>query len=91
VNNVLWMAETFKELLSAPASSSGYLWPVQGPSVHDITQYFCENEHRGLDIGAPEGTPVLAPVAGVIKTIWTSAQDINGGNSIVLHGVDGND
>ncbi|GIM48452.1 hypothetical protein DNHGIG_40010 [Collibacillus ludicampi] len=91
VNNVLGMADTFKKLLSAPASSSGYLWPVQGTSVHDITQYFGENGHRGLDIGAPEGTPILAPVSGVIKTIWTAAQDVNGGNSIVLHGVDGND
>lgn len=84
--------------LSLGQDASSYapnLWPVMGP----ITSSFGQREdpvlgngegefHKGLDISAPNGTPVRATADGVVKT----AQMENGyGRAVVLdhgHGVE---
>ena len=62
------------------------LWPTDGI----ITTYFGEvgpfspRGHSGLDIAAPEGTPILAADAGeVLKAYWNS--DGYGGLIIIGH------
>ena len=69
------------------------IWPVIGP----ITSSFGQREdpvlghgegefHKGIDIGAPNGTPIIATADGVVK----SAQTVNGyGREVVIdHGHD---
>src|SRR5438874_10034922 len=58
-------------LLFAPPASAGsdWRWPVRGPV---ITPYrngadpYAGGQHRGIDIGAPAGTPVIAATAGTV-------------------------
>ena len=54
-------------------SSSGFAWPIPGYTT--ITSYFGKREsptagassyHKGLDIGAPEGTVLIAAIDGKI-------------------------
>jgi Peptidase family M23 len=60
-------------LLAAPAADGdegGWLWPVRGEV---ITPYrngpdpYAGGQHRGIDIAAPAGTPVVAAAAGVVS------------------------
>lgn len=54
-------------------SSSGFAWPI--PGYTKITSYYGKRSsptegastyHKGIDIGAPEGTPLIAAVDGTI-------------------------
>ena len=54
---------------SAPPSydsSESFQWPLPGYGHSSITQYFGNNGHKGLDIGAPEGTPIVASRSGTV-------------------------
>jgi len=62
------------------------LWPTRG----EITTYFGEVDrysprgHSGLDIAAPEGTPIVAADAGeVLKAYWNA--DGYGGLIVIAH------
>jgi murein DD-endopeptidase MepM/ murein hydrolase activator NlpD len=50
------------------AMASGWAWPVVGPVVRDFDppEDPYGSGHRGIDIGVPVGTPILAPEAGVV-------------------------
>lgn len=70
-------------------------WPCEGPitslfGARDMTAH--AEGHSGVDIGAAEGTPVLAPAAGLVRdvfidarrgTAWDSFKDVFG-NAVVL-------
>jgi murein DD-endopeptidase MepM/ murein hydrolase activator NlpD len=51
-----------------PASSGRYVWPVRGPVINGFEAPAGPYGpgHRGIDIGAPFGSPVVAPEDGVV-------------------------
>ncbi len=55
--------------------------PLRAPVTGFVSQEYNENLHNGVDIVAPEGTPIVAAGSGtVLFTGWT----IDGGNTIVI-------
>lgn len=75
------------------ASASGFLWPIAGS--HRVTSPFGwrthpitgrQHLHGGIDIAAPNGTPILAAKAGVVVI---SQYGSSYGNYVVLSHPDG--
>ena len=75
------------------ASASGLLWPIA--SSHRVTSPFGwrthpitgrRNLHGGIDIAAPNGTPIMASKAGVVVI---SQYGSSYGNSVVISHPDG--
>ncbi len=69
-------------LLWAP-SAYAWSWPAQGPVLlgftFDPAHPYAGGQHRGIDVGAPTGTPVAAPVSGTISfagTVPTSGRSV---------------
>jgi murein DD-endopeptidase MepM/ murein hydrolase activator NlpD len=55
---------------SGPASAAGtWPWPVTGPVIrgYDPPNSPYGSGHRGIDIGAAYGTPIVAPAAGTVS------------------------
>jgi hypothetical protein len=47
-----------------------WTWPVDGPVLRTFNvdaNPYAGGQHRGIDVGAPVGTPVLAPAAGKVS------------------------
>lgn len=64
----------------AGIGQGGWLMPMKGT----VSQEFKGNDHHGLDIAAPEGTPVSAAKKGeIVRVGWS---DIYGNVIIVDHG-----
>jgi murein DD-endopeptidase MepM/ murein hydrolase activator NlpD len=67
-----------------------FIWPAQGPisGVYG-SQRILNGEprapHYGLDIAAPEGSPVVAPAPGIVRLV-ASDFFLTGGTVIVDHG-----
>src|SRR6266508_3279886 len=56
-------------LLGAPGAAA-WTWPVDGPVLRPFVaddDPYTGGQHRGIDIGAPSGTDVLAPASGVVS------------------------
>lgn len=50
---------------------TGFIWPVGGPITGSFWEWRGDHYHTGIDIGADEGTAVVAPASGtVIHTNW---------------------
>ena len=51
---------------AAPVSTSGWTWPTSGPVTSGFG-YRWGRMHEGIDIGAPEGTPIYAATSGTVS------------------------
>lgn len=73
--------------LPAP-SSSGLIWPVNGPVVSGFGWRFGGGEfHEGVDIGVGTGTPIQAAASGTVVLLQSEASSGGYGNfTCVDHG-----
>jgi len=68
-----------------------FIMPVQGPITTEFGEMRAYNGgpfdswHGGLDIGAPEGTPIHAPAAG--RVVYAGHLDIRGNFVAIDHGL----
>ena len=57
------------------SDASAWTWPVDGPVLRpflfDHSHPYAGGQHRGVDLGAPSGSPVLAPSKGVVSFAGT--------------------
>ncbi|HEU5371181.1 MAG TPA: M23 family metallopeptidase, partial [Gaiellaceae bacterium] len=65
----VFLVAVLAALLAAPMARA-WTWPASGPVlqpfVFDPAHPYATGEHRGIDIGASAGEPVLAPAAGTV-------------------------
>ena len=89
VDEVMSIAESYEAQADNPQSAGGYAFPVEGPVT--VTSGFGDTRgrsfpHQGIDLAAPEGTPVVAFTAGTVSL----SQSSPGGDILEIHGRDGN-
>ena len=57
------------------SGARAWTWPVDGPVLRpfsfDHAHPYAGGQHRGVDLGAPSGNPVLAPAEGVVSFAGT--------------------
>jgi hypothetical protein len=66
-----------------------WTWPVDGPVLHEFSlgdDPYGAGHHRGVDIAAPAGTAVRAPVEGTVSFAGTVP---GGGRAVTIRTVDG--
>lgn len=71
--------------------ANDFIWPAEGPvtGVYGSQRIFNgvpKRPHYGVDVGAPTGTPVVAPVGGVV-TLAEPDLYYSGGTIIIDHGL----
>ncbi len=77
-------ADTY--LPSSPAQFNGYIWPAEGVLTSGYGMRW-GRMHRGIDIAAPTGTPIMAAAPGVVVTAgWN---DGGYGNLVEVQHADG--
>jgi murein DD-endopeptidase MepM/ murein hydrolase activator NlpD len=70
--------------------AGGFAWPVEGPisgvyGTGRILNGEPRQPHYGVDVAAPEGTPVVAPAAGIV-TLAETGMVLTGGTIVIDHG-----
>jgi Peptidase family M23 len=71
-------------VLVVPPAASAWTWPVDGPVLRPFSfgsDPYAAGQHRGIDIGAPSGTPVRAAAGGVVSFAGTVP---NGGKTVTI-------
>jgi murein DD-endopeptidase MepM/ murein hydrolase activator NlpD len=74
-------AEDSAALATVPAAGKGFLWPVRGRIVAAYGTTAQGTHNDGINIAAPEGTPVLAADAGEIAY---AGNELRGYGNLVL-------
>src|SRR2546426_7006139 len=76
-------------VLIAPSPALGWSWPVTGPVLVRFSlgsDPYAGGQHRGIDIGSPTGTAVVAPAAGSVSFAGTVPR---GGRTVTIATPDG--
>jgi len=74
-----------------PLWSGPFIMPAQGPITTEFGEVRAYNDgpfnswHNGLDIGAPQGAPIIAPAPG--RVVYTGTQPIRGNFTAIDHGL----
>jgi Peptidase family M23 len=71
-------------VLAVPPAASAWTWPVDGPVLRPFSfgsDPYAAGQHRGIDIGAPSGTPVRAAAGGTVSFAGTVP---NGGKTVTI-------
>jgi len=71
-------------VLVVPPAASAWTWPVDGPVLRPFSfgsDPYAAGQHRGIDIGAPSGTPVRAAAGGMVSFAGTVP---NGGKTVTI-------
>jgi murein DD-endopeptidase MepM/ murein hydrolase activator NlpD len=66
-----------------------WTWPVDGPVLQPFSlgdDPYAAGQHRGVDVAAPAGSPVLAPAAGTVSFAGTVPE---GGRTVTVRTADG--
>jgi hypothetical protein len=75
----------------APAARAAWVWPVSGEVItpyRNGTDPYANGQHRGIDIAAPTGTPVVAAAGGEVRFAGTAGSS---GMTISIRTGDGYD
>jgi len=75
------------QLLGAPESAGGYVFPVGGGPAH-VSVGHHHHDYPAADIAAPEGSPLYALTDGVVQDAWPSGAG-NCGIGLKLLAADG--
>src|SRR5256714_8864563 len=77
-------------MLIVPAPALGWSWPVQGSVLtafsFDRAHPYAAGQHRGIDIGSPVGSPVVAAASGTVLFAGTVP---TGGKTVTIETADG--
>src|SRR5215210_4015603 len=58
-----------------PTASAAWVWPVSGEVIAEYrngTDPYAPGQHRGIDIAAPAGTPIVAAASGDVRFAGTA-------------------
>src|SRR5918994_5203479 len=75
-------------LAAAPAAHA-WIWPAAGPVLRPFSlgpNPYAGGQHRGIDIAAELGSPVLAPAAGTVSFVGSVP---GGGRAVTIQTADG--
>ncbi|MBW4511992.1 MAG: M23 family metallopeptidase [Scytonematopsis contorta HA4267-MV1] len=83
-NTPVWtQTANYYQVRQGALASSGLMWPTSGT----VSRGFIKNQHEGIDIAGPSGTPIIAVAPGtVIKAGW---DDWGLGNAVVIRHSEG--
>jgi len=65
-------------------SGAGFTWPIRGTLNQGYFWY-----HKGVDIGAPIGTPIVAAQSGVVSQVYNSGWNGGYGIHVIINGSNG--
>ena len=69
---------------SSAVMASGFAWPIRGT----MNQYYSWY-HRGIDIGAPVGTPIIAATSGTVSYAIAGGWNYGYGTHVIISGANG--